>query len=116
MCDHHAVPHCATSHYLREQALAHGDQPQGVWCGAGCGEFYCDAACRDEAAPSHRLLCTGLLPEDCTDEHPLIRFKLHALQTSDMFLLCATAIARILTGDVEVGECVNGPLLLLLHL
>ena len=70
-----------------------------VWCAGGCGECFCSSACAERAAPAHRLLCTGPIPED-EPEHPLLRFKLHALRCNEAFLLAAEVVVTLLS---EVG-------------
>jgi hypothetical protein len=70
-----------------------------VWCTGGCGECFCSAACAEISAPAHNLLCTGPIPED-EPEHPLLKFKLHALQCNEAFLLAAEVVATLLS---EVG-------------
>jgi hypothetical protein len=74
-----------------------------VWCDGGCGECFCSASCAAQAAPAHRLLCAGPIPDDEPD-HPLLRFKLHALRCNEAFLLAAEAVVGLLS---EVGA--DGP-------
>lgn len=49
--------------------------------------MYCSPECRDFSfAAHHRLLCVGPIT---TEDHPLVRFKVHALHMNDIFLLGA---------------------------
>ena len=63
-----------------------------VQCLAGCGELYCSAKCRShDAARGHDVLCTGPHEED----HPIVSFKVHAVQTNDIFLFAAKVVADV---------------------
>eukprot|EP00928_Gymnodinium_smaydae_P087001 TRINITY_DN71367_c0_g1_i1.p1 TRINITY_DN71367_c0_g1~~TRINITY_DN71367_c0_g1_i1.p1 ORF type:complete len:498 (+),score=112.77 TRINITY_DN71367_c0_g1_i1:76-1494(+) len=65
-----------------------------VRCAHGCGELYCSEQCRDAAyGHSHNLLCTGPIT---TEDHPLLKFKYHALEHADTLLLAAQAMAFII--------------------
>merc|ERR1711957_5871 len=60
----------------------------------GCGEVYCSEACRAaHFTHSHNLLCSGPI---ASEEHPLIRFKYHALEHADTLILAAQVIAFII--------------------
>eukprot|EP00927_Polykrikos_kofoidii_P066614 TRINITY_DN62180_c0_g1_i1.p1 TRINITY_DN62180_c0_g1~~TRINITY_DN62180_c0_g1_i1.p1 ORF type:complete len:509 (+),score=102.94 TRINITY_DN62180_c0_g1_i1:99-1529(+) len=62
-----------------------------VRCAQGCGELYCSEACRDaHFVHSHNLLCTGPIQNG---DHPLLRFKYHALEHADTLLLAAQVMA-----------------------
>lgn len=104
--------HCSRASLATGEGGGHGAAPDGdddnsaaaaaalaaggaCWCEDGCGEVYCSAACRRAAAPSHRLLCVGPVPDDWPD-HPLLRFKLHALRCNEAFLLAAEVVASLL--------------------
>jgi hypothetical protein len=65
-----------------------------------CGECFCSERCRSEDK-SHKLLCTGSLEDD----HPLVEFKVHAIQTNEIFLLAAKVIASILVR--ALNNCKN---------
>eukprot|EP00946_MAST-07B_sp_MAST-7B-sp1_P001849 g1849.t1 len=75
-----------------------------VSCPSGCGEVYCSPACRDsDASAGHSFLCTGPHNQD----HPLVSFKIHAVQTNDIFLFAGKVIADVLlrfcrsSGDID---------------
>ena len=66
-----------------------------VDCKNRCGEVYCSVACMRLAfeEDGHDFLCTG----NCVSEQDsLFRFKVHAMQCDDSFLLAAKVIASIL--------------------
>lgn len=70
--------------------------PDITLCANHCGEFYCSAMCRDAHwRTSHQLLCTGLVSDEDAVEHPLVRFKVHAVQTNEIFLLVADVFASV---------------------
>jgi len=72
-------------------AVLGGSAAQSVRCAQGCGEIYCSDACRTaHFSHSHNLLCTGPIT---TEDHPLIRFKYHALEHADTLLLAAQAMS-----------------------
>lgn len=66
-------------------------------CHAGCGELYCSPVCRDMhwANKGHKFLCTGHIDESQADSHPLIAFKIHAVQTNEIFLMIADIFAEL---------------------
>ena len=68
-----------------------------VPCKYGCGEFYCSEDCRDIhwERKGHKWLCTGPVREDEIETHPLIKFKVHATQTNEIFLMVANLFANI---------------------
>ena len=70
-------------------------------CPDRCGEFYCSTACRDQHWSRHQLLCTGALTEEEAATSPLIRFKIHACETNEIFLLVADVFAKICT-DIDM--------------
>lgn len=87
-----------------------------VMCCNQCGELYCSEQCRVEHWHNrgHRLLCTGHL--DTTD--PLVQFKIHAVQTNEIFLLVADiyavtvdSIERKLEQSVPLEEAVTTSLM-----
>ena len=69
------------------------------WCAGGCGECYCSDGCQVDAAPAHKLLCVGLVPDGQPD-HPILKFKMHALQTNEAFLLAADAVTHVISESV----------------
>jgi hypothetical protein len=67
-----------------------------VPCTQGCGEFYCSEHCRDGHWSSHHeLLCTGRITEEEAADHPLIKFKVHAVSTNEIFILVADVFAKM---------------------
>ena len=72
-----------------------------LMCQNGCGEFYCSETCRAAHwERSHRLLCVGALENS---SHALIKFKMHAINTNDIFLLAAEVIAAIICRVMDTG-------------
>jgi len=72
-----------------------------VRCKQGCGEIYCSEACRDaHFSHSHNLLCTG--PVD-REDHPLLRFKYHALEHADTLLLAAQVMSHLINRAMASG-------------
>eukprot|EP00638_Chattonella_subsalsa_P003696 CAMPEP_0117749740 /NCGR_PEP_ID=MMETSP0947-20121206/9905_1 /TAXON_ID=44440 /ORGANISM="Chattonella subsalsa, Strain CCMP2191" /LENGTH=464 /DNA_ID=CAMNT_0005567679 /DNA_START=259 /DNA_END=1653 /DNA_ORIENTATION=- len=75
-----------------------------VDCLQQCGEVYCSEACRDlHFRRCHRMLCTGPIPDEIAHEHPLIKFKMHAVETNEIFLLVAAVLCHIITRYEETG-------------
>jgi hypothetical protein len=87
-------------------------------CIGGCGEMYCSEKCRELAfsqypphmhrlrfyvtpAIYHHLLCVGQIS---STSHPLYRFKQHALETNELFILASQLIARIISLWLEHGK------------
>jgi len=68
-----------------------------VPCNSMCGEFYCTGRCRDLHWDDgcHHILCTGAIRDDEAESHPLIKFKIHSIQTNEVFLLVADVFASI---------------------
>ncbi|CAE7359406.1 GPX3 [Symbiodinium sp. CCMP2456] len=90
-----------------------------VRCKQGCGELYCSEACRDmHFQHSHNLLCVGPLT---TEDHPLLRFKYHALEHADTLLLAAQVFAFLINrakaagGGAEVMQGLMQELLCFCH-
>jgi len=73
-------------------------QHQVVMCTNHCGELYCSELCRHVhwMNRGHALLCTGSC--DATDS--LVQFKIHAMETNEIFLLVADVFAQTCV-DVE---------------
>jgi len=68
-------------------------------CRYQCGELYCSTQCEFDQIlhHGHDLLCTGRLSEEeSTQNHPLIQFKIHAIQTNEIFLMVADCLATII--------------------
>eukprot|EP01031_Cornospumella_fuschlensis_P038636 gene38636-46969_t len=65
-------------------------------CQGGCGEAYCNLSCRDYHwnKKGHKYLCTGQINPAEADSHPLFAFKMHAVQTNEIFLMVADVFAE----------------------
>ena len=95
------------------------------FCRHNCGHIYCCIECQqdDWTWGGHRELCTGSIPQDESAEnveeeqedqeiddnkfstmHPLLRFKIHARETNEIFLLVATWLIRIIKHDLPYCE------------
>jgi hypothetical protein len=59
--------------------------------------MYCSVRCRDRdwGHGGHDLLCTGDIPDDEAENHPLMRFKVHAMMTNEIFILVAKVLASV---------------------
>ena len=67
-----------------------------VSCCQDCGEFYCSFDCRDNHWNTcHQLLCTGSISDIEAESHPLILFKMHAIETNEIFLLVSDIFANL---------------------
>jgi len=88
--------------YGYSNSLSTGDTDAfAVRCAQGCGEVYCSESCRAKHfAHSHNLLCVG--PID-SENHPLVRFKYHAVEHTDTLLLAAQALANIVNRAKAAG-------------
>lgn len=63
-----------------------------VSCREKCGEIYCSEGCaKQHWEKGHCLLCTGALEEDA----PLVQFKIHAMESNEIFLMAADHFAGI---------------------
>ena len=70
-------------------------------CGQGCGQIYCSEECRARAWTSgHNKLCIGLIQDL---KHPLIQFKIHAMEHNEVFLQVAAVLVFIMN-EVEIGQ------------
>ncbi|CAN0070460.1 unnamed protein product, partial [Phaeothamnion confervicola] len=66
--------------------------PSPCACGAGCGEVYCSSSCRSRCWDAdHSLLCVGKVGDMA---HPLYAFKLHAVESNDLFVMAAQVVIR----------------------
>ncbi|KAL3682027.1 hypothetical protein R1sor_000049 [Riccia sorocarpa] len=78
-------------------------------CPGGCSEdVYCSDVCADEAWKAyHSLLCTG--PNSlCKNKNALMKFKDHARDTNDIFLVAAQAIAGTLLRARNLSNEIEG--------
>jgi hypothetical protein len=73
-------------------------------CRYNCGEFYCDTACRDShwLQGCHQALCTGIIDDADADSSPLIAFKIHAVQTNEIFLLVADVFTAVIAETTRI--------------
>ena len=73
-------------------------------CRNACGQVYCSAECEaDSWESAHSLLCTGRIPDD-QPNHPLLKFKIHALQHNEVFFMVADVICSILLEKTTGSE------------
>lgn len=65
-----------------------------VPCRNKCGHVYCSLECQEDDWEwgGHKELCTGLIEDP---EHPLLKFKRHAVQSNEIFLLIGQWLTRI---------------------
>ncbi|CAM9191439.1 unnamed protein product [Ectocarpus sp. 4 AP-2014] len=99
---HNARQRCSKSNgYDDQTAPAH--ELSGLYeCLGGCGEVYCSPRCRSEHwERCHRLLCVGPVPDEEAQSHPLVEFRVHAMQTNEIFLLVGEVMAQIATAFTE---------------
>jgi lysine-specific demethylase 8 len=76
-------------------------------CRHKCGHVYCSLECQqdDWEWGGHQELCTGWIQEEeQADQHPLLKFKIHARETNEIFLLIATWLVRILKQNVPYND------------
>lgn len=66
-------------------------------CSAHCGEYYCSDICRDIhwRQRGHSMLCTGSISDEEAESHPLMKFKIHAVSSNEIFLMVAELFAFI---------------------
>ena len=74
-------------------------------CPLGCGLHYCSRECLGAACLGpravHYWLCTGPIPEsEDAANHPVLRFKMHALEFNDTFLLAAQLALQAVSLDL----------------
>lgn len=66
-----------------------------ISCQNKCGEIYCSEECKNfHFNDCHSILCTGLIPDEDAESHPLFNFKHHAVSTNEIFLLVAEIFAK----------------------
>ncbi len=108
------------------------DNPHALHCCRHkCGVVYCSQECQqdDWEWGGHRELCTGTIPDpvepSSSQQHqeegdelstidsqneidsqldPLIKYKIHAMETNEIFLLVAIWLVRILKNDLPYNE------------
>jgi hypothetical protein len=89
------------------------DNYRMVPCRNGCGEIFCSQDCEEEmwCCGGHDLLCTGMIPEPenkssdetngeaeiCDQLHPLLQFKVFAVQNNEIFIMVADLIAAVVS-------------------
>ena len=78
-------------------------------CRHKCGHVYCSLECQqdDWEWGGHQELCTGWIQEEEEkeeDQHPILKFKVHARETNEIFLLVATWLVRILKQNVPYND------------
>jgi len=98
------VPRSELSEYMQAQPK-HIISPI-VPCNQECGEMYCSQVCCDKHFQRcHRFLCTGPITDEEAASHPLLQFKVHAIQTNEIFLLVAAVICHMISEyDKARGE------------
>lgn len=64
-----------------------------IQCRSKCGHVYCCNECKEDAWKRHALLCTGCIEDN---DHPLIQFKVHAVEHNEIFLMVADAVVGML--------------------
>jgi len=69
-----------------------------------CGVRYCSPECMGFDLVPHGLLCTAKVDSEA---HPLVAFKVHAIQTNDMFLTGARMVALALSDDASAKKFEN---------
>mmetsp|Transcript_155364 Transcript_155364/g.289910 ORF Transcript_155364/g.289910 Transcript_155364/m.289910 type:complete len:500 (-) Transcript_155364:41-1540(-) len=95
-----AAPHWQAEHAAAE-AAAGVTVGEAVRCSQGCGEVYCSEACRAAHwGQCHNLLCVGPVQ---SEDHPLLRFKYHALEHTDALLLAAQVLAHLINRARAMG-------------
>eukprot|EP00941_MAST-03F_sp_MAST-3F-sp1_P001838 g1838.t1 len=64
-----------------------------VGCSKGCGKVYCSRDCmKADFDRCHRFLCAG----PCVSmDDPLLRFKMHAMETNEIFILVGQILAHV---------------------
>ncbi len=80
--------------------ITNGTTNDLINCRYECGELYCSKSCEDKHwNKGHRFLCTGTITNDSdhSDSSSLLKFKLHAVDTNEIFLLVADIFADIVS-------------------
>jgi hypothetical protein len=74
-----------------------------ISCRNKCGQVYCSPECQEDDWEwgGHKELCTGWIEDD---EHPLLKFKQHAIEANEIFLLIAQWLARIHKHNISYHE------------
>jgi hypothetical protein len=78
-------------------------------CRNACGFLFCSSKCEESSFSKggHSLLCTGLIANEFADFHPLIKWKVHAIQTNEIFLLVGQIISKIIASCLTDGSLSN---------
>ena len=80
-------------------------------CRHNCGELFCSNECENHlwSCCGHDILCTGMIPDpqprDDEEQnltfheqlHPLLRFKMYAVQSNEILLMVADLIATVIS-------------------
>ena len=81
----------------RDEIHCLDDLPKSIVnCRSKCGTLYCSKKCEEESWLSHSFMCTGNISEVECGDHPLMNFKVHAIQSNEIFLLVAEWIIKVL--------------------
>ena len=88
------LPEITTNNEPTNDNQTNEEQYTMIPCPDKCGHVYCSRECQqdDWAWGGHEELCTGKIEDP---EHPLLKFKKHAISTNEIFLLVAIWMARI---------------------
>jgi hypothetical protein len=88
------LPNITTNDEPTDDNQTNEEQYNMIPCPDKCGHVYCCRDCQqdDWAWGGHEELCTGKIEDP---EHPLLKFKKHAISTNEIFLLVAVWMARI---------------------
>ena len=91
-----------TEHPDQTEDLEHALIP----CRHKCGHVYCSEECQhdDWEYGGHKELCTGWITDENEEEHPLVSFKKHAVETNEIFLIIGQWLARILKQNVPYND------------
>lgn len=97
--DPSVLQHIATD----QQSAQRSGNDALIPCRHSCGTFYCSINCMqdDWHSGGHKELCTGCITDA---EHPLIKFKKHAIENNEIFLLIAKWLVRIQKAKIPYNE------------
>lgn len=96
-------PACLPEITTKEHPEQLHDEHALIPCRHKCGIVYCSLECQqdDWEWGGHKELCTGWIEEDGNGNgeeqkpHPLLKFKQHAVESNEIFLVIAQWLARI---------------------